>query len=281
MPPLSRYRWPHLPLLWVDGLSASLPPWVGGLWAAPEVQAAPVPPLSRYRWPHFLSCGWMAPVPPFGRSGPTLPPPNSWPSGFLWGDCPQPSCGQTHLSQPSPRSPVRPLFPPLPPPFCLLPRHHAPFSSLVDGWLNASFPATQAHLTPFPPASPCPPPRADPRHPPWVARPMTARPFPIRRPALTVRLPYSTQATFGGGLFPPPLHPYTPGFGIGHRPPWPGVVCCPHPPGAALLPGRKVLGPTLQPMDKEHASPPIYLPPSPPEGFSGYTVVTDRDCAGK
>ena len=52
-------------------------------------------------------------------------------------------------------------------------------------------------------------------------------------------------------------------------------------PGPALLPGRKVLGPTLQPMDKEHASPPIYLPPPPPEGFSGYTVVTDRDCAGK
>ena len=107
-----------------------------------------------------------------------------------------------------------PPFSSLASPPCLLPRHHAPFSSLVDGWLNASFPATQAHLTPFPPASPCPPPRADPRHPPWVARPMTARPFPIRRPALTVRLPYSTQATFGGGLFPPPLLPYTPGFGM-------------------------------------------------------------------
>ena len=77
---------------------------------------------------------------------------------------------------------------------------------------------------------------------------------------------------------PPPLHPR---FWHGNRPPWPGVVCCPHPPGAALLPGRKVLGPTLQPIDKEHASPPIYLPPSPPEGLSDYTVVTDRDCAGK
>ena len=136
---------------------------------------------------------------------------------------------------------------------------------------------------PYPPSPRLPMSPAPCRHkaPPWVARPMTARPFPIRRPALTVRLPYSTQATFGGGLFPPPLLPYTPGFGIGHRPPWPGVVCCPHPPGAALLPGRKVLGPTLQPIDKEHASPPIYLPPPPPEGFSGYTVVTDRDCAGK
>ena len=141
---------------------------------------------------------------------------------------------------------------------------HAPFSSLVDGWPQClHFRPLRPHLNPFPPASPCLPPRADTRH---VARPMTARPLPIRRPALTVRLPYSTQATFGGGLFPPPLHPYTPGFGIGHRPPWPGVVCCPHPPGAALLPGRKVLGPTLQPIDKEHASPPIYLPPPPLRG---------------
>ena len=204
------------------------------------------------------------------------------------------SLGRLPTAELRPNTPIAAISPPAraPPfsslasPLCLLPRHHAPFSSLVDGWLNASFPATQqtqAHLTPFPPASraPCLPPRADTRHPPWVARPMTARPFPIRRPALTVRLPYSTPATFGGGLFPPPLHPYTPGFGIGHRPPWPGVVCCPHPPGAALLPGRKVLGPTLQPIDKEHASPPIYLPPSPPEGLSDYTVVTDRDCAGK
>jgi len=31
----------------------SSPPWVGGLRAAPEVQAAPGLPLSRYRWPQF------------------------------------------------------------------------------------------------------------------------------------------------------------------------------------------------------------------------------------
>jgi len=138
---------------------------------------------------------------------------------------------------------------------------HAPFSSLVDGWPQClHFRPLRPHLNPFPPASPCLPPRADTRH---VARPMTARPLPIRRPALTVRLPYSTQATFGGGLFPPPLLSYTPGFGNESRPSWPGVVCCPHPPGAALLPGRKVLGPTLQPMDKSTLLP-LFICHHPP-----------------
>ena len=211
-------------------------------------------------WPQCL---------PSADQAPPYPPSTRGPQAFSGATAHSRAAAKhTHRSH-LPARPCAPFFlsclPPLPPAPC---RHHAPFSSIVDGWLNASFPATQAHLSlpPFPPASPCLPPRADTRHPPWVARPITARPFPIRRPALTVRLPYSTQATFGGGLFPPPLHPYTPGFGIGHRPPWPGVVCCPHPPGAALLPGRKVLGPTLQPIDKEHASPPIYLPPPPLRG---------------
>ena len=173
---------------------------------------------------------------------------------------------------------MRPLFPPTPP-LCLLPRADTtPRFPLL--WMDGSMP----HFRPLRPTLPLYPMSPAPcRHkaPPLGGQADDRAPLPNKAAALTVRLPYSTQATFGGGLFPPPLHPYTPGFGIGHRPPWPGVVCCPHPPGAALLPGRKVLGPTLQPMDKEHASPPIYLPPSPPEGFSGYTIVTDRDCGGK
>ena len=141
---------------------ASVPPCPRG-WVAsgPPLRfpAAPVPPLSRYRWPHFLSYGWMASVPPFGRSGPTLPPLNSWPSGFLWGDCPQPSCDQTHPSPPSHNSPVRPLLPPSPPPLPPAPcRHHAPrhprpvFSSLVDGWSQCLHSGHSGPtLPPFPP----------------------------------------------------------------------------------------------------------------------------------
>ena len=206
MPPLSRYRWPHLPLLWVDGLSASLPPWVGGLWAAPEVQAAPVPPLSRYRWPHFLSCGWMAPVPPFGRSGPTLPPLNSWPSGFLWGDCPQPSCGQTDLSQPSPRSPVRPLFPPLPPPFASCPDTTPRFPLL---WMDGSMP----HFRPLRPTLPLYPMSPAPcRHkaPPLGGQADDRAPLPNKaaRPHRTPAL-FNSSHLRGRALpsTPPPLHP--------------------------------------------------------------------------
>ena len=54
---------------------SSSPLWVGGLRAAPEVQAAPGPPLSRYRWPASPLCAWMASAPPFGRSGPPSPLP--------------------------------------------------------------------------------------------------------------------------------------------------------------------------------------------------------------
>jgi len=68
---------------------------------------------------------------------------------------------------------------------------------------------------PYPPspASPCLPPRADTRHP-LGGQADDRAPLPNKAAALTVRLPYSTQATFGGGLFPPPLLPYTPGFGM-------------------------------------------------------------------
>ena len=278
MPPLSRYRWPHLPLLWVDGLSASLPPWVGGLWAAPEVQAAPVPPLSRYRWPHFLSCGWMAPVPPFGRSGPTLPPPNSWPSGFLWGDCPQPSCGQTHLSQPSPRSPVRPLFPPLPPPFASCPDTTPRFPLL---WMDGSMP----HFRPLRPTLPPFPP------PPHVSRPVKAPPLggqaddraPLPNKAAR---PHRTPALFNSSHLrgralpstPPPLHPR-----FWHWTPSSLARCCLlSSPARGRPPPGEESPRSNPPTDRQGARFSPYLSATtPPEGFSDYTVVTDRDCAGK
>ena len=219
-------------------------------------------------WPQCL---------PSAAQAPPYPPSTRGPQAFSGATAHSRAAAKHTYRSHLPARPCAPFFLPCLPPLPPAPTPRPVFLSC--GWMAQCL--ISGHSGPPYPCTPCLPPRADTRHPPWVARPMTARPFPIRRPALTVRLPYSTQATFGGGLFPPPLLPYTPGFGIGHRPPWPGVVCCPHPPGAALLPGRKVLGPTLQPMDKEHASPPIYLPPPPPEGFSGYTVVTDRDCAGK
>ena len=62
---------------------------------------------------------------------------------------------------------------------------------------------------PYPPspASPCLPPRADTRHPPWVARPMTARPFPIRRPPSPYACPIQPKPPSGEGSS---LHPSSP-----------------------------------------------------------------------
>ena len=106
-----------------------------------------------------------------------------------------------------PARPCAPFFLPCLPPLPPAPTPRPVFLScgwmaqcLISGHSGPPYP-----LSPRLPMSPAPC-----RHkaPHWVARPMIARPLPIRRPALTVRLPYSTQATLGGGLFPPTLLHY-------------------------------------------------------------------------
>ena len=142
-------------------------------------------------------------------------------------------------------------------------RSPVPFPSNDTRSLNASLPATQAHSLPSFPRLPMSPAPCRHKAPPLGGQADDRAPLPNKaaRPHRTPAL-FNSSHLRGRALpsTPPPLHPR---FWHGNRPPWPGVVCCPHPPGAALLPGRKVLGPTLQPIDKEHASPPIYLPPPP------------------
>ena len=136
-------------------------------------------------WPQCL---------PSAAQAPPYPPPTRGPQAFSGATAHSRAAAQhTHRSHlpARPCAPFSSLASPLPPAPCRG-RHHAPFSSLVDGWLNASFPATQAHLTPFPPASPCLPPRADTRH---VARPMTAR----GRPPPGEESPRSNPPTDGQG----------------------------------------------------------------------------------
>ena len=100
---------------------SSSPLWVGGLRAAPEVQAAPGPPLSRYRWPASPLCAWMASAPPFGRSGPP--------------------------------SPLPPLSPTRGPP--AVPPNTAPFSSSIGSISSSSL--SILTILPFPLLPPCSP----------------------------------------------------------------------------------------------------------------------------
>jgi len=120
-------------------------------------------------------------------------------------------------------------------------RSPVPFPSNDTRSLNASLPATQAHSLPSFPRLPMSPAPCRHKAPPWVARPMIARPLPIRRPA-PYACPIQLKPPSGEGSSLQPYPPLHPRVWHGNRPPWPGVVCCPHPPGAALLPGREVLG---------------------------------------
>ena len=154
--------------------------------------------------------GWFQCLPSAAQA-PPYPPTTRGPQAFSGATAHSRAAAKHTHRRHLPARPCAPFFlPRLPFASCPVPTPHPrPVFPLLwmDG-LNASIPATQAPPYPLSPRLPMSPAPCRHKAPPWVARPMIARSLPIRRPALTVRLPYSTQATLGGGLFPPTLLPY-------------------------------------------------------------------------
>ena len=207
-------------------------------------------------WPQCL---------PSAAQAPPYPPPTRGPQAFSGATAHSRAAAKHTYRSHLPARPCAPFFLPCLPPLPPAPTPRPVFLScgwmaqcLISGHSGPPYP-----LSPRLPMSPAP---CRPKAPPLGGQADDRAPLPNKaaRPHRTPAL-FNSSHLRGRALpsTPPPLHPR---FWHGNRPPWPGVVCCPHPPGAALLPWRKVLGPTLQPIDKEHASPPIYLPPPPLRG---------------
>jgi len=154
------------------GWMASVPPCPRGcLRAAPEVQAAPAPqPLPVA--PSSLVGGWPQCLPSAAQA-PPYPPSTRGPQAFSGATAHSRAAAKHTHRRHLPARPCAPFFlPRLPFASCPVPTPRPVF--LFCGWMASMSPfrpLITPHLTPFPPASPCLPPRADTRHPPgWPGR---------------------------------------------------------------------------------------------------------------
>ena len=155
-------------------------------------------------WPQCL---------PSAAQAPPYPPSTRVPQAFSGATAHSRAAAKHTYRSHLPARPCAPFFLPCLPPLPPAPTPRPVFLScgwmaqcLISGHSGPPYP-----LSPRLPMSPAPC-----RHkaPPLGGQADDRAPLPNKAAALTVRLPYSTQATFGGGLFPPPLLPYTPGFGM-------------------------------------------------------------------
>ena len=156
--------------------------------------------------------GWPQCLPSAAKA-PPYPPSTRGPQAFSGATAHSRAAAKHTYRSHLPARPCAPFFLPCLPPLPPAPTPRPVFLScgwmaqcLISGHSGPPYP-----LSPRLPMSPAPC-----RHkaPPLGGQADDRAPLPNKAAALTVRLPYSTQATFGGGLFPPPLLPYTPGFGM-------------------------------------------------------------------